>query len=100
MQARKALRALKGVVKLQALIRGWGVRQQAINTLKCLQTIVNIQSEVCAKRCERVKGTQHFQEYKPQDLGEKDIKVSLKATFLIWIKKLFSEFKKQHLTIW
>ncbi|KAK6140507.1 hypothetical protein DH2020_025754 [Rehmannia glutinosa] len=44
--ARKALRALKGVVKLQALIRGWAVRQQAINTLKCLQSIVNIQSEV------------------------------------------------------
>ncbi|KAL2514611.1 IQ-domain 11 [Forsythia ovata] len=73
--ARKALRALKGVVKLQALIRGWGVRRQAINTLKCLQTIVNIQSEVCAKRCERVNGTLHFQEYKPQDLGEKDIKI-------------------------
>lgn len=77
--ARKALRALKGVVKLQALIRGWGVRRQAINTLKCLQTIVNIQSEVCAKRCERVKGTHHFQEYKPQDLGEKDIKIDLNS---------------------
>ncbi|KAL2234140.1 UNVERIFIED_CONTAM: Protein IQ-DOMAIN 14 [Sesamum indicum] len=75
-QARKALRALKGVVKLQALIRGWAVRQQAINTLKCLQSIVNIQSEVCSKRCERIKDNSHCQEYKSQDFREKDIKRS------------------------
>lgn len=68
--ARKALRALKGVVKLQALIRGWAVRQQAINTLKCLQSIVNIQTEVCSKRCEQ---------HKAQDLREKDIKVDLNS---------------------
>ncbi|XP_011088163.1 protein IQ-DOMAIN 14 isoform X1 [Sesamum indicum] len=77
--ARKALRALKGVVKLQALIRGWAVRQQAINTLKCLQSIVNIQSEVCSKRCERIKDNSHCQEYKSQDFREKDIKVDLNS---------------------
>ncbi|XP_065865423.1 protein IQ-DOMAIN 11 isoform X2 [Euphorbia lathyris] len=48
--ARKALRALKGIVKLQAIIRGRNVRRQAMNTLKCLQSIVNIQSQVSAKR--------------------------------------------------
>ncbi|KAL0464480.1 UNVERIFIED_CONTAM: protein IQ-DOMAIN 14 [Sesamum latifolium] len=77
--ARKALRALKGVVKLQALIRGWGVRQQAINTLKCLQSIVNIHSEVCSKRCERIKDNSHCQDYKSQDFREKDIKVDLNS---------------------
>ncbi|KDP40486.1 hypothetical protein JCGZ_24485 [Jatropha curcas] len=45
--ARKALRALKGIVKLQAIIRGRNVRRQAIKTLKCLQSIVNIQSQIC-----------------------------------------------------
>ncbi|KAJ0095694.1 hypothetical protein Patl1_17068 [Pistacia atlantica] len=44
--ARKALRALKGIVKLQAIIRGRNVRRQAITTLKCLQSIVNIQSQM------------------------------------------------------
>ncbi|KAK6163014.1 hypothetical protein DH2020_002855 [Rehmannia glutinosa] len=77
--ARKALRALKGVVKLQALIRGWAVRQQAINTLRCLQSIVNIQSEVCSKRCERIKDSLHCQEHKSQDFREKDIKVDLNS---------------------
>ncbi|XP_075644253.1 protein IQ-DOMAIN 11-like isoform X2 [Castanea sativa] len=40
--ARKALRALRGIVKLQAIIRGRAVRRQAITTLKRLQSIVNI----------------------------------------------------------
>lgn len=77
--ARKALRALKGLVRLQALVRGWAVRRQAMNTLKCLQTIVNIQSEVCAKRCDDiVKGTPRIQENKFHHqycYTEKDIKV-------------------------
>ncbi|KAK4488681.1 hypothetical protein RD792_004452 [Penstemon davidsonii] len=67
--ARKALGALKGVVKLQALIRGWAVRKQAINTLKCLQSIVNIQSQVCSNNL-------HSQEYTTRDPREKDIKRS------------------------
>ncbi|KAJ4911987.1 IQ-domain 11 [Raphanus sativus] len=45
--ARKALRALKGIVKLQAYIRGGAVRRQAVTTLKRLQSVVNIQSQVC-----------------------------------------------------
>ncbi|WVZ03066.1 hypothetical protein V8G54_023872 [Vigna mungo] len=54
--ARKALRALKGIVKLQAIIRGRAVRRQAMSTLKCLQSIVSIQSQVCARRLQMVEG--------------------------------------------
>ncbi|KAL4289978.1 hypothetical protein GQ457_14G026640 [Hibiscus cannabinus] len=54
--ARKALRALKGIVRLQAIIRGWAVRRQALTALKCLQSIVNIQSQVCARRFQMVEG--------------------------------------------
>ncbi|KNA22800.1 hypothetical protein SOVF_030760, partial [Spinacia oleracea] len=53
--ARKALRALKGFVRLQAIIRGRAVRRQAMNTLKCLQSIAKIQSEVCARRCQLIR---------------------------------------------
>ncbi|XP_075506844.1 protein IQ-DOMAIN 19-like [Primulina tabacum] len=42
--ARKALNALKGLVKLQALVRGHLVRKQAAATLKCMQALVNIQA--------------------------------------------------------
>ncbi|XP_015952906.1 protein IQ-DOMAIN 11 [Arachis duranensis] len=55
--AKKALRALKGIVKLQAIIRGRAVRRQAMSTLKCLQSIVSIQSQVCARRLKMVEGS-------------------------------------------
>lgn len=73
--ARKALRALKGIVKLQALIRGRNVRRQAIATLKRLQSIVNIQSQVCAKRYQKA-GSWHYDENKQlQTLRDKIIKM-------------------------
>ncbi|XP_061343999.1 protein IQ-DOMAIN 11-like [Gastrolobium bilobum] len=53
--ARKALKALKGIVKLQAIIRGRAVRRQAMSTLKCLQSIVSIQSHVIARRLQMVE---------------------------------------------
>ncbi|KAL8500906.1 hypothetical protein ACS0TY_020480 [Phlomoides rotata] len=77
--ARRALGALKGVVKLQALIRGWAVRQQAINTLKCLQSLVNIQTQVFSNKTIRINHTLHCQDYKSQDFREKDIKVDLNS---------------------
>ncbi|ESW21015.1 hypothetical protein PHAVU_005G033800 [Phaseolus vulgaris] len=54
--SRKALRALKGIVKLQAIIRGRAVRRQALCTLKCLESIVSIQSHVFARRLQMVEG--------------------------------------------
>ncbi|PKA53169.1 Protein IQ-domain 14 [Apostasia shenzhenica] len=48
--ARRALRALKGLVKLQALIRGQAVRRQADITMKGLQSLMKIQSLARANR--------------------------------------------------
>ena len=77
-QARKALRALKGIVKLQAIIRGRNVRRQAMTTLKCLQSIVNIQSQVCAKRIQMVEGAWTCSENKQlENLSDKIIKVGI-----------------------
>ncbi|GAU44191.1 hypothetical protein TSUD_373260 [Trifolium subterraneum] len=56
LEARKALRALKGIVMLQSIIRGRAVRRQAMSTLKCLQSIVSIQSQVIARKLQMVEG--------------------------------------------
>lgn len=48
--ARRALRALKGLVRLQALVRGHIVRRQAGTTLRCVQALVRVQACVRARR--------------------------------------------------
>lgn len=66
-------------MRLQAIVRGRAVRRQAITTLKCLQSIVNIQSQVCARRCQKAEECVNCDDIKQlQDLKDKVIKVGLK----------------------
>ena len=45
-KARRAFWALKGIIRLQALVRGHLVRRQAVATLSCMRAIVEFQALV------------------------------------------------------
>ncbi|CAL5185482.1 unnamed protein product [Lathyrus oleraceus] len=48
--ARRALRALRGLVRLKTMIQGQSVKRQAGSTLRCMQTLARLQSQVRERR--------------------------------------------------
>lgn len=48
--ARRALKALRGLVRLKTMIQGQSVKRQATSTLRCMQTLAHVQSQVRARR--------------------------------------------------
>ncbi|XP_043816581.1 protein IQ-DOMAIN 2 isoform X2 [Manihot esculenta] len=60
-QARRALRALKGLMRLKMLIQGQSVKRQATNTLQAMQTLARVQSQIHARRIRMSEENQALQ---------------------------------------
>ncbi|KAI4346368.1 hypothetical protein L6164_007268 [Bauhinia variegata] len=59
--ARRALRALRGLVRLKTLIQGQSVRRQAATTLRYMQTLSRLQSQIRARRIRMSEQNQALQ---------------------------------------
>ncbi|KAF9598040.1 hypothetical protein IFM89_023817 [Coptis chinensis] len=59
--ARRALRALRGLVRLKTLIDGQPVKRQATTTLRCMQTLARVQSQIRARRIRMSEENQALQ---------------------------------------
>ncbi|KAL8238809.1 hypothetical protein R6Q59_015376 [Mikania micrantha] len=62
--ARRALRALKALVKLQAVVRGHILRKQTADMMRRFQALIRVQSRACALRsniaCSTTNTSSHF----------------------------------------
>ncbi|KAA8534346.1 hypothetical protein F0562_031827 [Nyssa sinensis] len=59
--ARRALRALRGLVRLKSLIQGQSVKRQATTTLRCMQTLARVQSQIRGRRIRMSEENQALQ---------------------------------------
>jgi hypothetical protein len=60
-QARRALRALRGLDRLRLLMEGPVVKRQAISTLRSMQTLGHVQSQIRSRRLRMLEETQALQ---------------------------------------
>ncbi|KAK9725210.1 hypothetical protein RND81_05G128700 [Saponaria officinalis] len=53
--ARRSYRALRGLVRLQGVVKGQSVKRQTANTLKCMQMLVRVQTQIQARRVQMLE---------------------------------------------
>ncbi|CAK8543820.1 unnamed protein product [Lathyrus sativus] len=59
--ARRALRALRGLVRLKTLMEGPIVKRQAMSTLRSMQTLARVQSQIRSRRARMLEENQALQ---------------------------------------
>ncbi|KAJ6746648.1 IQ-DOMAIN 5-RELATED [Salix koriyanagi] len=59
--ARRALRALRGLFRLKSLMEGPTIKRQATHTLRCMQTLARVQSQIHTRRIRMSEENQALQ---------------------------------------
>ncbi|XP_076898180.1 protein IQ-DOMAIN 3-like [Bidens hawaiensis] len=79
--ARRALHALRGLGRLKSMVQGQSVKRQATSTLKCMQTLTRVQSEVRSRRVHMSKENKVVQQLLLKHEKELNIRSSLGDTW-------------------
>ncbi|XP_010927902.2 protein IQ-DOMAIN 13 [Elaeis guineensis] len=53
--ARRSYRALRGLMRLQDVMRGHSVKHQTMNAMKCMQMLVRVQSQIRSRRLQMME---------------------------------------------
>ncbi|XP_044466393.1 protein IQ-DOMAIN 13-like isoform X2 [Mangifera indica] len=59
--ARRSFRALKGLVRLQGVLRGQNVKRQTVNAMKCMQLLVRVQCQIQSRRIQMLENQARLQ---------------------------------------
>ena len=89
MQARRSFRTLKGIIRLQALIRGHLVRRQAVSTLRTTWLIVKFQALVRGRNVRLSGGHMQFN----VKFGQRNFGVSFFVEHMFALCFPYSSFK-------
>ncbi|XP_076901691.1 protein IQ-DOMAIN 31-like [Bidens hawaiensis] len=102
--ARRAFRALKGIIRLQALVRGHLVRRQAVATLRCMRAIIELQALARGRMVRLANGQlpkkqMEFVDKKPANLLETSLRVEKLSTNIFATKLVSSSHTIMPLSI-
>ncbi|CAI8593943.1 unnamed protein product [Vicia faba] len=89
--ARRALRALRGLVRLKTTIQGQSVKRQADSTLRCMQTLARLQSQVRERRIRMSEENQARQRQLQQKHGKELVKLQSSQVGEEWDDSLRSK---------
>ena len=54
-QARRSFRSLRGLARLQGVVRGHNVNRQTVNAMKTMQLLVRVQSQIQSRRIQMLE---------------------------------------------
>ena len=84
-QAKRALRALRGLVRLKSLMEGPVVKRQAASTLRCMQTLSRVQCQIRTRRIRMTEENQALQRQLLQKHAKELVNLQVNPLFLWYI---------------
>ena len=82
MQARRSFRALKGLVRLQGVVKGQNVKRQTVNAMKHMQLLVRVQCQIQSRRIQMLENQARYQADFKNDKDAASILGKLTVSFL------------------